>query len=200
MDAWIGSAVVAVIISSIVTVAGWFMTLRHERLREAERRDERIEDIQTALLADIRSSSHRFSGTDLEKHLREIEARIRDAPAPQGYTPFVPREPGSLLWATTAAEVHILPNEVIDAVVIYFSQLETIRLFAEDLRADRFATLDADRKVAMYSDYIDLAKYLVELAADAERVLARSLSVVLPVNSPASGRSDRSGASDLASA
>src|SRR5262249_43693766 len=163
------SAVVAVVISSIVTVAGGFMTLRHERVREAERRNERIEDIQTALLADIRSSSHRFSQLDLDVHLNAMEARIRSALQNPGYTPLVPREPGSLLWASTATEVHILPTEVIDAVVIYFSQLETIRLFAEDLRGDRFASLDMDRKVEMYRDYVGVAKYLVELAREAER-------------------------------
>ena len=191
MEAWIGPAIVAVLISSIVTVAGWFMALRHERLREAERRQERIEDIQTALLADIRSSSHRFSGTDLDLHLREIEARISRAMPAEAYTPFVPREPGSLLWPSVAGEVHILPNEVIDAVVIYFSQLETIRLFAEDLRADQFASLNPERKIEMYGDYIKMAKYLVDLAEEAERVLARSLDIKPPINSPASGRSDR---------
>jgi hypothetical protein len=190
MDVWIGSAVLAVVISSIVTVAGWFMTLRHERLREVERRQERIEDIQTALLADIRSSRHRFSQTDLDQHLEDIEARINGASGDEGYTPFVPREPGSLLWASTAGEVHILPNEVIDAVVIYFSQLETIRLFAEDLRAGRFAALDPARKIAMYRDYIKMAKYLIDLSAEAERVLAQSLEIELPVNNPASGRSN----------
>jgi hypothetical protein len=195
MDIWIGSAVVAVVISSLVTVAGWFMTLRHERIRETERRIERVEDIQTALLADIRSSSHRFFQTDLDAHLNDIEARIRGGSEGEGYTPFVPREPGSLLWESTAAEVHILPTEVIDAVVIYFSQLETIRLFAEDLRAERFSSLDIERKIAMYRDYIKLAKYLVDLAAEAERVLAASLEIELPVNIPASGRSNQSTAS-----
>ena len=191
MEAWIGSAVVAVVISSAVTVFGWFIALRHERVRESERRQERIEDIQTALLADIRSSSHRFSETDLDLHLREIVEKIR---ASSDYTPFVPREPGSLLWASTATEVHILPTEVIDAVVIYYSQLETVRLFADDLRTERYDTLATDRKTAMYHDYISMAKYLVDLADEAERVLAHSLGIELPISSLASVPSDPSGA------
>ncbi len=200
MAGWVESALIAVVISSLVTVAGWFITLRHERVREAERRRERIEDIQTALLADIRSSKHRFSGTDLDQHLAQVEALISGASRESAYTPFVPREPGSLLWASIAGEVHILPNEVIDAVVIYFSQLESIRLFVDDLRTDRFASLEQDRKISMYRDYIRMTKYLVDLAAEAERVLALSLQIQLPINSRASGRSDQSGASDSASA
>ena len=51
----------------------------------------------------------------------------------------------------------------------------------------------------MYEDYIRMTKYLVELAAEAERTLARSLRLDLPVSSPASGRSDQSEALGLAS-
>jgi hypothetical protein len=103
----------------------------------------------------------------------------------------VPREPGSLLWQSVAGEVHILPNDVIDAVVVYFSQLETIRLFADDLRADPVRSLDAGRKISMYEDYINMAKYLVVLATEAEQVLARSLKLAPYLNTPASGRSGR---------
>ena len=200
MEAWIGSAVIAVVISSLVTVAGWFMTLRHERLREIERRQERIEDIQTALLADIRSSSHRFSEIDLDRHAAEMKERIAAAGPGESYTPFVPREPGSLLWSTTAGEIHILPNEVIDAVVIYFSQLETLRLFIDDLRGERFAALDSARKIAMYADYINMAKYLLDLAREAERILSLSLKLERPPSSPASDRFAPSTASGSVSA
>jgi len=72
MEGWIGSAVVAVVISSLVTVAGWYATHRSERMLEAARRQERIQDIQTALLADIRSTSHRFRQIDLDQHLTDI--------------------------------------------------------------------------------------------------------------------------------
>jgi hypothetical protein len=42
----------------------------------------------------------------------------------------------------------------------------------------------------MYRDYIKMAKYLIDLSAEAERVLAQSLEIELPVNNPASGRSN----------
>ena len=177
MEGWIGSAVVAVVISSLVTVIGWYITLRHERTREAERRRERIEDIQTALLADIRSTIHRFQAANPDRNLGGVVPFVESAAGDLGLTPFVPREPGSLLWSSIAQEVHILPNDVIDPVVLFFSQLETIRYFVDDLRSDQFASLDRTRKIAMPQDYIGMAKYLVLLADEAESALARSLGI-----------------------
>jgi hypothetical protein len=195
LETLVQSAVVAVVISSLVTIAGWYATHRSERLLEAARRRERIQDIQTALLADIRSTAHRFEQIDLDHHLEEMVARIEQAPAGQDYTPFVPAEPGSLLWSSVSTEVHILPTEVIDSVVLFFSQLETVRLFVEDLRSERFAVLDRARKVTLYEDYIRMTKYLVLLAEDAQRTLARSLGLAPPLNSPVSAPSFQSTAS-----
>jgi len=180
MDSLIQSAVIAVIISSLVTIFGWYATHRSERLLAAARRREKIADIQTALLADIRSTGHRFQIVDPDRHLEEVVAMFDSGGGTAGFTPFVPREPGSLLWSSTAQEVHILPNEVIDSVVLFFSQLETIRFFVDDLRSDQFARLEARRKVAMLQDYVKMAKYLVLLAGEAERALALSLEIEVP--------------------
>jgi hypothetical protein len=195
VEAWIGSAVIAVVISSIVTMAGWYATHRGERLMESARRQERIQDIQTALLADIRSTGHRFRQIDLDSHLAYIVTQIESAPAGRDYTPFVPGEPGSLLWSSVAHEVHILPNDVIEPVVIFFSQLETVRYFVEDLRSERFLILARERKAAMYEDYVRMMRYLVQLADDTEIALARSLHITPALNNPDAGPSSLSGAS-----
>ena len=177
MEGWVQSAVIAVVISSLVTVAGWYISLRHERRREAERREERIWDYQTALLADIRSTSSQFSTVDLDRHLDEVVALIEGAPENRPYTPFVPRAPGSLIWASIAQEVHILPTEVIDAVVLFFSQLETIRNFVEDLRSEQFTRLEKSRKVAMYRDYIRMWGLAAKQAIEAQESLRRALGL-----------------------
>jgi hypothetical protein len=194
VETLVQSAVVAVVISSLVTVAGWYATHRSERMLEAARRRERIQDVQTALLADIRSTSHRFEQIDLDRHLQEMLTRIEGAPPGQDYTPFVPGEPGSLLWPSISAEVHILPTEVIDAVVLFFSQLETVRLFVADLRSERFAGLDRSRKSQMYEHYIRMSKYLLLLGEAAQQALATSLGLA-SANSPGGDRSSRSGVS-----
>jgi hypothetical protein len=177
VEALIQSAVIAVVISSLVTIAGWYATHRSERMLEAARRQERIQDIQTAVLADIRSTGHRFRQFDLDRHLAEIVAQIEGAPEGRDYTPFVPREPGSLLWPSVAHEVHILPNDVIEPVVLFFSQLETVRCFVDDLRSDRYAAVSRVHKAEMYDDYVRMMKYLVQLADDAQRALERSLGI-----------------------
>jgi hypothetical protein len=198
MQGWIESAFIAVIISSLVTIAGWYATHRSERLLEAARRQERVQDIQTALLADIRSTAHRFQQVDLDRHLEQVVTLIRDAPQGHGYTPFIPREPGSVLWSSIVQEVHILQTEVIDPVVLFFSQLETIRYFVDDLRGPEFGALEPARKIAMFQDYVRMMKYLVQLADDADRALSGSLGISPPISSSAVDRSFRSKASDAA--
>ena len=200
MEAWIQSAVIAVVISSLVTIAGWYAAHRSERLLETARRQEKIQDFQTAILADIRSTSHRFEQIDLDRHLEEMVTQIESAPEGRDYTPFVPREPGSLLWPSISQEVHILPNEVIDPVVLFFSQLETVRHFVDDIRGDRFAALERARKIVIYQDYVRMMKYLVLLADDADRALSRSLGIRPPVSSQASDQSSPSEASGQAAA
>jgi hypothetical protein len=195
MAGWVESAVIAVVISSFVTVAGWFVAHGSERRLEAARRQEKIQDFQTALLADIRGTASRFANFDYDAHLDQVLALIESAPFDRPYSPFVPREPGSLIWPSIAGEVHILPNEVIDAIVVYFSQLETIRLFVEDLRTDLFGDLEPYRKAEMYRDCTRMSKYLIVLAEEAELTLARSLGLSPPISSSISGPSSRSGAS-----
>jgi hypothetical protein len=72
MAGWIESALIAVVISSIVTIAGWFVAHGSERRLEAARRQEKIQDFQTALLADIRSTGGRFANVDYGRHLDEV--------------------------------------------------------------------------------------------------------------------------------
>jgi hypothetical protein len=199
MEGLVGSALVAVLISSLITILGLIITFRNEHVREAERRRERIEDIQTALMADIKSTANRLSGMHLDQHIKEINVLVSGGPSAKSYTPFVPREPGSLLWPSVAGEVHILPNEVIEPVVIFFGQLERIRMFVEDLRTYRFAGLEADRKIGMLRDYIQMTEHLVHLAGEAQHVLAKSLKIKLPVQTPTLSGSDRLMATESAS-
>jgi hypothetical protein len=177
VETLVQSAVIAVVISSLVTVAGWYISLRHERRREAERREEKIWDYQTALLADIRSTSSQFANVDFDRHLDDVIALIEGASQDHPYTPFVPRAPGSLMWQSISQEVHILPTEVIDPVVLFFSQLETIRNFVEDLRSDQFARLEKSRKVAMYRDYIRMWRLASRQATEAQGALRNALGL-----------------------
>ena len=142
METLVQSAVVAVIISSLVTIAGWYATHQSERRLEAARRRERIQDIQTALLADICSTSNRFQAVDPDQHLAQVVTLLRSAPA----------DPGSRrsFNASRAASCGrrsqrtFIRTDVIESVVLFFSEVETIRFFVDGLRSDWYAQLEPD--------------------------------------------------------
>lgn len=103
------------------------------RILEYVRRRERIQDVSTAIRAEIRSHRQRlllFKGGAAE-HI--VERILAD----KNYTPFVPSEGKSFILDAIVGEIHILPTEVIDAVVYYYRQIEALSQFAEDLRSDR---------------------------------------------------------------
>ena len=150
--------------------------------QEIRIRKERIIDFQTALRAEIRSEFARYGKIDWDDHLKYIVSNIKKD---NNYTPFVPRGPQTLIFEAIVHEIHILPEIVIEAVVLYYKQLSTISQFIDDLRSDSFARLNAERKIAMYTDYIRMMKLSVEFAQEAHRALEISL-VVETVNNPAS--------------
>ncbi|MPT24813.1 MAG: hypothetical protein E2577_18590 [Starkeya sp.] len=186
MNAWIGPAIVAAVISSLVTIIGWWLNHRHEQNREAARRQERIRDVQTALRAEIRSHRHRLRLFDEATRFDEVEHGPDSRRAE--FTPFVPREVNSFVFEAIVKDIPILPTEVIDPVIVYYRQVQALAQFAEDLRGDRFATLEWSRKAAMHADYIAMGKYagaLADAAMDALDVtLARGV-----FSSSAGGRS-----------
>jgi hypothetical protein len=146
------------------------------RLLDAMRRRERVRDVQTALRAEIRSDLHRLETIDRAEHLDAVIERIEGSElTPDSYTPFVPRESESVVFDAVAGEIHLLPTETVDAVVLYFKQMKTIAQFVEDLRGDRYRTLEVDRKVSMYQDYFEMLAYSAQLAEEAISALDNAL-------------------------
>ena len=186
MSAWVGPAIIAAVISAIVTAAGWYASHFSNRRLEVARRRERMQDVQTALLAEIVANEHRLATIDLRSHADYIAGRIAAEGA--AFTPFVPREVLTFVMDAIASEIHILPNEVIGPVVLYYRQAMAIGLLADDLRSDRFIALDPDRKIEVYRDYIGLLQYAQSLADDAIEALEVSLDAENSFSSRASAR------------
>ena len=105
--------------------------------RETAKRLERIRDVQTAILAEIRANP--FHGLDLEKHGALIAEKMNSDPA---FIPFVPRQVPTFVIDALIGEIHILPTEVIDPVILYYRQFLAISHFADDLRSERFDRLE----------------------------------------------------------
>jgi hypothetical protein len=133
---------------------------------------ERIRDIQTAVQAEIRS--HRET---LEEYLdtalvAAVLARLRDE---IGYVPLIPRKGDAQIFGAIVGEIHILPDSVIDPVVVYYRQWRSIGAFVEDLRGEVFGSLPAARKAEAFQDYVEMGIYAAELADAALTAIAASL-------------------------
>lgn len=103
-------------------------------------------------------------------------ARLELEPA---YVPFISKEAGSPLFQAVAAEISILPNIVIDQVVLFYRQQEVVSHFADDLRGDRFTALPTAQKMAMVRDYLALRDFAETLGTEAENAMHSSLSADL---------------------
>jgi hypothetical protein len=161
---WIGPAIVAAVIAAI----GGFITLalshRQSIRRDQMRRAERVQDVQTAIRAEIRANLQRLQSVDIDKHAEGTFARMR---ASADFTPFIPREAPNAIFTAVLTDIQILPTSVIDSVVVYYDQLSRIGQFSEDMRSDQFRLLGPDRKTTMYGDYIAMLKQAEILAVQA---------------------------------
>ena len=97
---------------------------------------------------------------------------------------LVPREVPAFVIDALIGEIHILPTEIIDPVILYYRQILAISQLADDLRSERFDKLEASRKVELYNDYIELMIYARTLSNEAIEVITESLAGG-EVNSPA---------------
>jgi hypothetical protein len=172
MSAWIGPAIIAALISAMVTAMGWYASHVSHRRIESARRRERVRDVQIAVRAEIRSHRAWLQSFDTEHLSGDTAARIRSM---EGYTPFVPREIETFVFNAVVAEIHILPSAVIDEIVRYYRQVYVLGRLADDLRSERFSSLEAGRKAEMYEDYIGIGVYALDLADETIEALNASL-------------------------
>jgi hypothetical protein len=186
MEVWIGPAIVAALISGVISLAGLYLggwiAIRHDK----RRRQEKERDFQVALRAEIRSELHNLMSIDFDQHFEEIAARYASNPEYSVYPSYPARQP---IFTALESEIHILPEPVIDAVILYWRQRHAIERIVEDMRDARFAKLDPQRQLAMYQDYLGMQKYLAETAIRSAKALDRSLGNHSYFNSLVSARS-----------
>ena len=177
MDAWVGPAIVAAVVSGIVTALGWYAAFRSNLRLDAVRRAEKVHDFQVALRAEIRSDLLNMVVVDRSDLLVTISRRYEVDPA---FSVVVPRLAPNVIFDALVKEVHVLPGAVIAPVVHYARLRETLNRFVDDLRSEQFSKLSADRQLAMYSDYLSTSGRLEALADRAYQALSNSLGVNTP--------------------
>jgi hypothetical protein len=177
MNTWIGPAIVAAVISSLVTAVGWLVNYRTSLGLEKERRLEKVRDFQIALRAEIRSELHQLDTENLIDELKVIEGRYAKS---KTYAVFVPSLARHVVFESLIREIHLLPESVIDPVILYSRQRQMIDQFASDLRSERYLKLSQIRQLEMYRDYVSFMIHLKKLATDASGTIEQSLQKEKP--------------------
>lgn len=171
----IGPALVAAVIAALVTMIGWYVAYQRERRLENGRRAERIRDCKIALRAEISCHVPRWILQDDSEHVEEMARQIRTGTGQTPpFTPFVPKETGNPAFEAIVGEIQILPGDVIEPVIRYYQQVDVIAQLAEDMRGERYAALEAERKIDVYRDFIELRSEAGRLAMDAIDALEQS--------------------------
>jgi hypothetical protein len=184
MGAWVGPAIVAALISGLISLMGLYLggwiSIRHER----RRRREKVRDFQIALRAEIRSELHNLLSIDFDRHLQSIRSRYAMQP---GYSVYPSYPARHVIFEALKDEIHLLPEEVIDEVILYSRQRYAIEKFVEDMRDQRFAQLSSDRQLEMYGDFLEMQKFLTDSAERSVAALDESLGtskISIPASVP----------------
>jgi hypothetical protein len=174
VDPWVGPAIIAAIVSGMVSAAGWFVTSWQQLRLERQRRTEKVHDFQVALRAEIETDLITMEVVDRTVFFEEIRSRYTDDP---NFSVVVPHLSANVVFDVVVKEIHILPGEVISQVVMYARLRQIVGRFIDDMRSDSFKALPASRQLAMYRDYLDTLDRLEALAQQAVAALDRSLAL-----------------------
>ena len=201
------SRLLQAVMAGLFLAVGWIVNGAQNRRAERRRRAERLRDAHRAIFAEIASYLENLSSVKaLTEHRDGLIAQMNAEP---NFVPLIPREQNDTIFRALVSEIHVLPRVTIDPIVSYYNQLFAIETLIEDMRGNRFSTLETARRVQMYQDYIDLkiqafhdghyALRMVSAYADGgtdaalheEAQIARELGVTDP-SSPDVARSGRS--------
>ncbi|WP_147103555.1 hypothetical protein [Tateyamaria sp. syn59] len=174
------------VIAGLFVAVGWIVNGWQNRRDAARLRREQREDVQRALVAEIKHYLEVLEGEDLNAAWEAMQPRIAN-----GYVPFLPTEYNDMVFQSVLENIHILPKEVIDPVVKYYSQLNAIEVQIADSRLKPFVegTDEASRKrrEIAYFQYLQMKQRARTYAVEALAQLGGDPAV----SSPGSARSDQ---------
>lgn len=185
------------VIAGLFLAIGWWVVGWQNRRRDDRLRAERVRDVQRALFAEIRAYLAVLERDDVAVYGARIAARIVDEP---GYFPVIPSERNDAIFNAIVGEIHVLPRDTVDPVVLYYSQLNAIVAMIADLRSVDPAKIGPERAASMYRDYIAMKVEAVEMGQTALLAIRSNIDGRgtganarggRAVSSPASDRSGR---------
>ncbi|MFD1881031.1 hypothetical protein [Paracoccus pacificus] len=150
----------ASLVAGLFLAVGWWVVAWQNRRRDAALRAARVRDVQRAIYAEIRAYLAALRRDDLHSYGAAIAQRIETE---QGYFPVIPTENNDAIFRAIVGDIHVLPRDTVDPVVLYYSQLNAISAMIEDLRALNPDHIGAKRAAGMYRDYIQLKLGAIDL-------------------------------------
>lgn len=162
--------VVASLVAASVAMVAWPVNDLLNRRRARELRAERINDVQRALLAEIRAhvvslETQRVEGAEA----RALIGKLRDG----GYIHLSPAEANDRIYMAIIEEVHVLPHWVIDPVVTYYRQIAVMAAMAHEVQ--RQIDTNPVRAAEMFADYLEMTDAARETGQEAIRRLIASI-------------------------
>lgn len=187
--------IVQALIAGLVIIVGWLTTAIFSQEAKARSRAEKLRDYHKAIYAEIGNTLVSFGPAGAPPD--HAEALIKRMKGDETYAPFVPREVHDHVYDAVIAEIDVLPRQTIDAIVAYYSLIKSLGALVDDMRGATFATLEADRKIAMYGDYIEMRKQAYLFGEYALRLITAystggAKAADAMISSLAEGRYDRS--------
>ncbi|MDO5613472.1 MAG: hypothetical protein Q4G14_09565 [Paracoccus sp. (in: a-proteobacteria)] len=171
------------VIAGLFLAAGWWVVAYQNIWRDRRHRAERVRDVQRALFAEIRANVAMLRREELAEYGETIARMIETQP---DYFPTIPSESNDAIFRAIIENIHILPRDTIDPLVLYYSQLNAISAMITDLRVLDKEKIGADRAAAMYRDYIAFELEALELGEKAMIAIANNMDGTgrRSVNSP----------------
>lgn len=170
LDPYLSPPAQQALIAGLFIAAGWWVVASQNHRRDAKLRQERVTDIQRALLAEIRA--HVVALEDQRLDARETDRAVRRI-LDEGFIQMLPDNSNDRIFSAILEEVHILPALVIDPVVTYYRQVAVLRSFEEEL--PELATRNRTRAAEMFIDYLELGEVARDTGYEAMRILLASL-------------------------
>lgn len=164
LDQYISPPAQQAMIAGLFIAIGWWVVAAQNRKRDSDLRSERVRDVQRAIFAEIRAYLAVLRRDDVGVYGARIQQRILAEP---GYFPVIPTENNDAIFRAITADIHVLPRDTVDPVVLYYSQLNAISAMIGDLRALNVEKIGAERAAGMYHDYISMKVEALELGEQA---------------------------------
>ncbi|MBV7408932.1 MULTISPECIES: hypothetical protein [Roseobacteraceae] len=174
------------VIAGLFVAVGWIVNGRQNRRAAARLRHEQREDVQRALVAEIKHYLEVLESEDFDAVWEAMQPRIA-----AGYVPFLPTEYNDMVFQSVLENIHILPKSIIDPVVKYYSQLNAIEVQIADSRLKPFVegtdTASRKRREIAYFEYLQMKQRARTYAVEA----LRQMGADPVVSNPGSARSDQ---------